>query len=124
MKAETLMIVKLLIEIVLIAMSAYVLPALREWLVEKAEISKKNKIKDWANVAVNAAEQVYNTVKKLDPTGTKRKEYAVEFLYGMCLKAGIRITKDEATVIIESAVKDANLFWHGRENEIRSMPRI
>ena len=107
MKAEIFVLIFRLILIVLVSV---LIPAARTWLNIKTDSEKMNRIKDWANTAVWAAEQLHNKVEHNDPDGTLRRKYAYEAINQMALKLGVVLTSSEIDALIECAVHELNLF--------------
>lgn len=105
MKIELL---TLAVRIITLVITAFVIPALRTWLKKKTENEKLAQVQEWAAKAVQAAEQIHKKARKDDPTGTKRRKFAVNFLEHLCIKHGVLLSKDEIEVLIEAAVDEVN----------------
>lgn len=89
-------IVTLLISLIGVILTSLVVPLI------KAKISKEKltQVEMWVNVAVAAAEQIFNAPHQ----GVSKKVYVVEFLQSK----GIKISEQELDVLIESAVYEIN----------------
>ena len=106
MKTE---IIATLIRLGILIVTGFIAPAFKAWLQQKAEDSKLERIKDWARMAVSAAEQAYKDYAKTDPHGTERKRLAKRVLAGFLDRANITLSDSELNAVIESAVVDLNL---------------
>lgn len=62
-------------------------------------------IKNWVNVAVHAAEQIYRT----SGSGAEKKQYVLDFLTGK----GLKISGEELDRLIEAAVFEMNKTMNG-----------
>jgi len=67
---------------------------------QKTTKEQRENIAFWVQVAVSAAEQIYNDKGQ----GKFKKEYVVQFLQGK----GIRISEEQLDVLIEAAVYELN----------------
>ena len=112
MKTE---IINAVIRLAILIISSLVIPKLREWLTSRTENEKLNTLKEWAFTAVWAAEQLHHSAGKLDPGGTKRKEYAISAILMMADKIGYPITHEDAIAMIEAAVQEINLAKQKKE---------
>lgn len=70
------------------------------YLKSKTTTEQQANILFWVTIAVNAAEQTY----KEKGQGKLKKEYVLEFLTGK----GIKITGEEADILIEAIVREVN----------------
>lgn len=102
-------IVKLGLQVVILVVSGIIVPAVQKWMHEKTENEKLARIKQWAETACYAAEQIHNKAKKNDPTGQKRKQYAKEMLTRLCEKYKVDISDNDVEALIEAAVTAINL---------------
>ena len=84
-------IAEVVIMIVSAVISTFLVPYLRQRLIDE----KREKLIFWIKTAVRAAEQIYGS-----KTGQQKKEYVVGFL----LSKGIVVDIDEVTAHIESEV--------------------
>lgn len=69
---------------------------------QKTTVGQREEIYFWVQIAVNAAEQIFNHQGQ----GKDKKEYVIEFLKSK----GFEITTDDLDNMIESAVKELNLI--------------
>ncbi len=97
-----------LIRLGILVITGFIAPAFKAWLSQKAEDARWSRIISWAEMAVAAAEQQYKDYAKRDPDGTRRKRFAARVLAEVLRKAGIALSEDEMTALIESAVADLN----------------
>ena len=91
----------LLITLVGMLLSAFAVPLLRA----KTTKEQREYIQMLVNLAVLAAEQIYNTPKM----GKFKKAFVLKYLNGK----GINITDNDLEVLIEAAVKELNLAYEG-----------
>lgn len=84
-------IFELILSIVSVIVSCFLIP----WLKEKLSAEKLNKLVTLVRIAVEAAEQMYDS-----GTGQQKKEYVMQFL----LSKGIVFDEEEIDAIIESSV--------------------
>ena len=87
-----------IISIVGAVITGVLIPYLRS----KITTNKLEEIQYWVNVAVTAAEQIFNEPKM----GDLKKKYVLDFLS----KLGVNLTEEELNVLIEAAVKELNLL--------------
>lgn len=99
----------LLIRIGILIITGYVAPAIKRWLVSRAEDARVERIKGWARQAVNAAQQIYKKMDAEDPTGEHRRKDAVRFLVEACRRAHIQLDETEIDALIEAAVYELNM---------------
>lgn len=59
-----------------------------------------DKLKEWAKIAVEAAEMIYKTAG----SGMVKKSYVIEFLKGIIEKSKLIVSDEELNNLIESAV--------------------
>lgn len=105
MKIELL---TLTVRVAALIVTAFVIPALKTWLEKKTENENLAQVQEWAAKAVQAAEQIHKKARKDDPTGVKRRKFAIDFLNQLCAKHGVRLSKEEIEVLIEAAVDEVN----------------
>lgn len=105
MKIELL---TLTVRLAALIVTAFVIPALKTWLEKKTENENLAQVQEWAAKAVQAAEQIHKKARKDDPTGVKRRKFAIDFLNQLCAKHGVRLSKEEIEVLIEAAVDEVN----------------
>ena len=107
MKVELL---KLIVQIVTLVITAFIAPALNSWLNQKAEDAQLDRVKGWALRAVKAAEQAYKDYKKTDPDGVNRRSYARRVLKRACQRCKICLTDEDIETLIEAAVQEINNY--------------
>lgn len=96
----TMNIMKLIIAIAVTVVTTYVVPFI------KAKIDSERMYEVMRLVAefVNAAEQIYGA-----KTGKTKKEFVTELISQKCELIGLKITEEQISALIESAVYDMNL---------------
>lgn len=94
----TFNILKIVVAVATVFVSAYVIPLLRE----KLHDSRYNRLLDMVEIAVRAAEQ---TIKA---DGAVKKDEVVKFVTQWMLAHGIAITQDQLDQLIECAVFNMN----------------
>ena len=102
-------IITLIIRLVIAVMTGICIPAFKHWLDIKAENEKFAQIRQTAETAVYAAEQL---MKKTDPDGEERRKYAHRLIAMAAMRLGIALTDDEIDSMIQAAVKELNFFTH------------
>lgn len=103
-------IITLCIRLAIAVMCGIIAPLVKRWLEAKAENAKMDRIKQAAETAVYAAEQM---LKSADPDGTQRYDFAVRAIVAASHKIGITLTPDEIKMIIEAAVQEINIYKGG-----------
>ena len=88
-------IIEALIALISAIITIFILPKVTTYLKEKLSAEQREKLKQWVQIAVVAAEQIYGS-----KTGKQKKEYVLSFL----LSKGITFDVDEVTALIESEV--------------------
>lgn len=96
MENITYQIMTLIISLIGVILTGLVVPLLRA----KITNEKMTTLEMWVNVAVAAAEQIFN----VPGSGIKKKMYVMEFLK----TKGVTITDQELDALIESAVYEIN----------------
>lgn len=114
MDAMKLEILELLIRLAVLVTAGVVVPAFKKWLDARTDNEQMDKVHRWVYAAVGAAEQVYNRAEKLDPDGSRRKNYVRNSVMKICLNNNIRITDRELDILIEAAVNTLNSM-HGAD---------
>lgn len=94
MNELTFNILKIVVAVATVFISAYVIPLLKE----KLNDSRYNRLLDMVEIAVRAAEQ---TIKA---DGAVKKDEVVKFVTQWMLAHGIAITQDQLDQLIECAV--------------------
>lgn len=102
-------IITLIIRLAIAVMTGICIPAFKHWLDIKAENEKFKQIRQTAETAVYAAEQL---MRKTDPTGEERRKYAHKLIAATAMRLGIALTDDEIDSMIQAAVKELNFFTH------------
>ena len=102
-------IITLIIRLAIAIMTGICIPAFKHWLDVKAENEKFAQIRQTAETAVYAAEQL---MRKTDPTGEERRKYAHRLINMTAMRLGIALTDDEIDSMIQAAVKELNFFTH------------
>lgn len=87
---------KAIISVVLILISAYVIP----WLKNKVGDDKYATIVEFAEIVVRSAEKIYTPEE-----WAKKKEYAVELVAKKSEELGLNLSVEEINAIIEGAVQ-------------------
>ena len=98
MNELTFNILKIVVAVATVFVSAYVIPLLRE----KLHDSKYQRLLEMVEIAVRAAEQ---TIKA---DGAVKKDEVVKFVTQWMLAHGIAITQDQLDQLIECAVFNMN----------------
>ena len=106
MKVE---IITLIIRLAIAIMTGICIPAFKHWLDIKAENEKFAQIRQTAETAVYAAEQL---MKKTDPTGEERRKYAHRLISMTANRLGVALTDGEIDSLIQAAGKELNFFTH------------
>lgn len=101
-------LIKLIVQIITLVITAFIAPALMSWLNQKAEDAQLDRVKGWALRAVKAAEQVYKDYARSDPDGVKRRSYARRVLKRACDRCKMCLTDEDIETLIEAAVKEIN----------------
>lgn len=89
-------ILKAVLVLLAVAITFYVLP----WLKAKLGKEKFNELKSWAEIAVKAAEQIFDGPGK----GEEKKAYVLAFIESM----GFTVDAEAIENLIESAVLELN----------------
>ena len=106
MKVE---IITLIIRLAIAVMTGICIPAFKHWLDVKAENEKLQQIRQTAETAVYAAEQL---MRKTDPTGEERRKYAHRLISMTAARLGVALTDNEIDSMIQAAVKELNFYTH------------
>lgn len=88
-------IIEALIALISAVITIFILPKVTTYLKEKLTAEQREKLRQWVQIAVAAAEQIYGSKK-----GKEKKDYVVSFL----LSKGFVFDIDEVTALIESEV--------------------
>ena len=106
MKVE---IITLIIRLAIAIMTGICIPAFKHWLDVKAENEKFAQIRQTAETAVYAAEQL---MRKTDPDGEGRRRYAHKLIAMTADRLGVALTDHEIDTLIQAAVRELNFFTH------------
>lgn len=87
---------KAIVSVILILISAYVIP----WLKNKIGEDKYITLIDFAEIVVRSAEKIYTPEE-----WSKKKEYAVELVAKKSEELGLNLEVEEINAIIEGAVQ-------------------
>lgn len=93
-------IVKLALQIGLIVLTAFVVPAVRKFLNEKTTKEQRENAKFWTALAVKCAEDIY----KERGQGKLKKEYVIEWLN----RNNIKISPEQMDALIDIIVEELN----------------
>ena len=102
-------IITLIIRLAIAVMTGICIPAFKHWLDVKAENEKFAQIRQTAETAVYAAEQL---MRKTDPTGEERRKYAHKLIAATAMRLGVALTDHEIDSLIQAAVQELNFFTH------------
>ena len=102
-------IITAITRIIVIVITAIIIPTLKAWIDDKVKDSKYDQIRRYAYIAVSAAEQIQKTMEQKDPDGEMRKYYAQQAIAVMSGKIGLSLTEKEINALIESAVFEMHL---------------
>lgn len=103
-------IITLIIRLAIAVMTGICIPSFKHWLDVKAENEKFAQIRQTAETAVYAAEQL---MRKTDPDGEERRKYAHRIIAMTAKRLGVSLTDKEIDSLIQAAVQELNLMKHG-----------
>ena len=106
-------IITLLLRLAIVVITCVIAPTVKHWLETSTENAKMESIREAAWSAVYAAEQLYNTMERTDPSGEIRRKYAARAVSIAAARAGIALTDSDIDNIIQAAVQELNLVKHG-----------
>ena len=106
-------IITLLLRLAIVVITCVIAPTVKHWLETSTENAKMESIREAAWSAVYAAEQLYNTVERADPSGEIRRKYAARAVSIAAARAGIALTDSDIDNIVQAAVQELNLVKHG-----------
>lgn len=98
----TFNILKIIVSVVMALIAYYVIPYIKR----RIESDKYKDLLDMIDIAVQAAEQV----TKGKGMGKLKKENVMIFMTSWLEKAGLNITQDQLSQLIESAVYELNQY--------------
>lgn len=98
-------IIEAVIVLIVALISAFVIP----WLKTKIGANKMNDFLKWVDIAVAAAEQLYNSTE-----GSKKKYYVESFLQNK----GYSVNSAELDVAIEGAVRKLHAELYGSTKDV------
>lgn len=93
-------IVKLVLQIGLIVLTAFIVPAIKKFLAEKTTKEQRENAKFWTTLAVKYAEEIY----KEKGQGKLKKEFVIDWLN----RNKIKISKDQMDTLIDMIVTEFN----------------
>lgn len=96
MRAENFEMLKLVLQIFLIALTAFVIPTAKQWITQNTTEKQRKEALYWGNLGIKLAEQIYKEKGK----GLLKKEFVLEWLN----KNGIKISIEQANILIDSIV--------------------
>ena len=96
MKAETFEIVKLVLQIVLIVLTTYIIPKVDKWLKQNTTENQRKEFLFWTQMGIKFAEIIYQEKGQ----GKLKQEFVLEWLR----KNGIKVTDEQAKIVIDSIV--------------------
>ena len=105
--------ITLILRLAIVVMAGIIVPTIKHWIETRTENAQMDGIRQAAETAVYAAEQIYNTAEKSDPDGEMRRKYAHEAVSWAAKRAGICLTDSDIDAIIQAAVQELNLMKHG-----------
>lgn len=108
----TLEVITLIMRLAIVLICGFVAPAFKVWLDAKARSEADARIKEVARTAVFAAEQIYNTAKKVDPNGTLRRRFVKDAIKRVAYETKVALTDREISEIMEAAVQELNFVTH------------
>lgn len=103
--------VTLLLKIVLVAMSGFLIPVLRAWILSKTTLEQRKEAEYWVKLAVKVAEEIY----KDKGQGKLKKEYVLKWLNDN----KIPLTAEQADVLIELIVSEFNKYGWDSETIVQ-----
>lgn len=106
-------IITLILRLVIVIVSCVIAPTVKHWLETSTDNAKMESIREAAWSAVYAAEQLYNTMERADPSGEIRRKYAARAVSIAAARAGIALTDSDIDNIVQAAVQELNLVKHG-----------
>jgi uncharacterized membrane protein len=106
-------IITLLLRLAIVVITCVIAPTVKHWLETSTENAKMESIREAAWSAVYAAEQLYNTMERADPSGEIRRKYAARAVSIAAARAGIALTDSDIDNIVQAAVQEINLVKHG-----------
>ena len=106
-------IITLLLRLAIVVITCVIAPTVKHWMETSTENAKMESIREAAWSAVYAAEQLYNTMERADPSGEIRRKYAARAVSIAAARAGIALTDSDIDNIVQAAVQELNLVKHG-----------
>lgn len=106
-------IITLLLRLAIVVITCVIAPTVKHWLETSTENAKMESVREAAWSAVYAAEQLYNTMERADPSGEIRRKYAARAVSIAAARAGIALTDSDIDNIVQAAVQELNLVKHG-----------
>lgn len=110
----TVEIATLLLRLAIVLITGFLAPAFKKWVDQKTQNEKYIQLREAAETAVYAAEQM---AKKVDPDGTERKRIAKHAISRAALRLGLALPDTEIEEILEAAVKELNLVSQWKKEQ-------
>lgn len=110
-------IISLLIRLAIAVVVGILAPACKKFINTKTENEQRERIRQVAETAVYAAEQIHKYVEKDDPDGTKRWGFAHDAIERAAYKMGIALSNKEIDTYIQAAVLEVNLIGSMEEDD-------
>lgn len=107
MKTE---IITLLLRLAIVIITGVIVPAVKKWIDSKTENEKLVQLRQAAETAVYAAEQLYHAA---DPDGEIRRRYAHKIVSVTSLRLGFALSEGEIDSLVQAAVQEINLLKYG-----------
>lgn len=106
----TVEIATLLLRLAIVLITGFLAPAFKKWVDQKTQNEKYIQLREAAETAVYAAEQLYHGV---DPDGEIRRKYAHRIIGTAAMRLGVCFTDKEVDAMVQAAVQEINLTKYG-----------
>ena len=93
-------ILKLILQIGLLVLTGFVVPALRKWILTNTTKVQRKEAVFWIGIAIKAAEDIY----KIKGAGKLKKEWVLEW----CKNNNINFTTEQLNILIDLIVGEFN----------------
>lgn len=103
MNNEVFEIVQLVLQIALIIITAFIVPAIRKYLNSKTTKEQREEFMYWTNLAIKIAEDIY----KERGQGKIKKEYVLEYLNNLNNKT-LKLNNEQISSLIDMIVAEFN----------------
>lgn len=101
-------IVKLVLQIALLVLGAFVIPAVKKWLDANTILKQRESAEYWVPIIIREAEKKFVESQ----TGPLKKAWVIEWLNNN----GVKITEDQANILIDTVVEYFNVNgWNVEE---------